>query len=135
MNAQKQSELTPLQQYIEYLLYNKLNQDNKAFVLKKLRKLPWDNDEIRQFVLGSLYNLCEMSVEKISCIAATIGGLNCYYSISCNIVDAVCEEIRIGLDRENNYGDIEEDFMQEQRRLVYVKFLGMNCKKNQILFG
>eukprot|EP01084_Bolivina_argentea_P318220 551823_1 len=111
--------LTPLQKYIDHLLHFTLNEENKKFVLIQLRKLPWNDLKTRQFVIDRLYNIITMSFEKIGCIAAIIAGLNLYYGISCNIVDNVCEEIRVGLEMEN---EDEDDYTQ--RRLLYVKFLG-----------
>ena len=116
-SVEKLIKLTPIQQYVEHLLYFRLNHENKQSVLRKLRKLPWTDDNVKSFVIDRLFNISVINFNKIDCIAAIIQGLTCYHSfISTIIVDNVCEEIRIGLE--------EEDFTQEQRRLSYVKFLG-----------
>jgi len=108
--------LTPLQQYIEQLLYFRLNHSNKQSVLRKLRKLPWDDEETARFVTDRLFNVGVVQFDRLECIAAIIQGLNCYHPVSQLVVDHVLEEIRLGLE--------EEDFSQEQRRLSFVKFLG-----------
>eukprot|EP00484_Ammonia_sp_Unknown_P017151 CAMPEP_0197028026 /NCGR_PEP_ID=MMETSP1384-20130603/7836_1 /TAXON_ID=29189 /ORGANISM="Ammonia sp." /LENGTH=1328 /DNA_ID=CAMNT_0042456963 /DNA_START=29 /DNA_END=4015 /DNA_ORIENTATION=- len=114
--SQKYQELSAWQQYVEHLLYYRLNHGNKQSVLRKLRKLDWKDQAVKAFVVERLFTLHYLNFNKIGCVAAIIQGLNCYHAISTTIVDNVCEEIRIGLE--------EEDFTQEQRRLAYVKFLG-----------
>lgn len=106
---------SPMHLYIRKMLYETLNPSTSEWVLRKLRKLPWDSG-CQHTVLKCLANVANVKFSNIGELANIASGLAKYYKIDVPLVDAVLEAIRSGL--ETNYPQ------QKQRRLQYVKYLG-----------
>ncbi len=67
---------------------------------------------------------------RIDCVAAICTGLDTYQNIGTDIVDAVLEEIRLGLE--------QNDFTQDQRRLAHIKLIAelytFKMASSQVIF-
>ncbi|KAL9650529.1 hypothetical protein ABK040_004748 [Willaertia magna] len=122
-------------QYVLHLLFNELNKYNFNFILKQLRKLPFDDHErMKQLIKCILNHIRECAYGTIHLIASLLSSLSVHHEqIGILIIDNLIEEIRFSLQQE--YLDMIEYNQQfksnnitttreEQKRVIDIKFLG-----------
>jgi regulator of nonsense transcripts 2 len=108
-------EVPPLHQYIEHLIFAKLSPSNVTQVLRQCRKLPLM--EVSDFLLSTLLNVRCVKVSCIPALASLVSSLSNYHeNIAIDFVDAVLEEIQVGLE--------QDDFTQHQHRVSVMILLG-----------
>ncbi|MCO5565609.1 hypothetical protein L7F22_019283 [Adiantum nelumboides] len=108
---------TPIESYINHLIYDVLARRKEDKVLKQLRKLDW-KDEV---TLETLHNVFTRSwrirFSNLHLLAVLLYDLQAYhFDFVVHVIDTVCEQIRVGM--ETNI------FKDNQRRVATVKYLG-----------
>ncbi|XP_065870964.1 regulator of nonsense transcripts UPF2 isoform X1 [Euphorbia lathyris] len=105
----------PLYQYIRKLLFSDLDKLSIEYVLRQLRKLPWN--ECDAYLLKCFMKIHRGKFGQINLIASLTSGLSRYHDeFAVAVVDEVLEEIRLGLELN--------DFGAQQRRIAHMRFLG-----------
>ena len=113
----RQKLLTPIQAYVEKLVFNDLTQHNTEKVLKQIRKLHWDDPGEAAFIVQTLGSVWNYKFVNIRYGASLIAGLVSYHDwVGVQVVDDTLEHIRIGLELN--------DQKYNQKRLAVAKFLG-----------
>ncbi|XP_020710978.2 regulator of nonsense transcripts 2 isoform X2 [Athalia rosae] len=110
-------ERPPMHEFIRKLLYQDLSKANTDKVLRLMRKLDWDNDEIMTYAVKCLVAAHNVKYLNIRCVGSLLAGLVAHYeAVGPHVVDGVLEDIRlcmeINLPKYN------------QRRIAMVKYLG-----------
>ncbi|XP_063980636.1 regulator of nonsense transcripts 2 [Diachasmimorpha longicaudata] len=110
-------ERPPMHEFIRKLLYQDLSKTNTDKVLKWMRKLDWENENISMYAIKCLTAAYNVKYLNIRCVGSLLAGLVAHYeAIGPNVVDGVLEDIRlcmeINLPKYN------------QRRIAMVKYLG-----------
>ncbi|XP_066561139.1 regulator of nonsense transcripts 2 isoform X1 [Amia ocellicauda] len=107
----------PLQEYIRKLLYKDLSKVTTEKVLRQMRKLPWQEPEVKNYLICCMVNIWNVKYNSIHCVANLLAGLVAYQEdVGIHVVDGVLEDIRLGM--EVNQAKFN------QRRISSVKFLG-----------
>lgn len=131
--AIEQKERTPVQQYVSRLVYLDMNKRTYTKVLKSLRKLHWEEQEVSPqtlncFVCAHRVQVVDMlekifsrpgkvKYSNIHLLAVLIGSLYRYHQdFVIMVIDNLLENITLGLE--------QNDFKFNQRRLAEVKYLG-----------
>ncbi|KAI8373653.1 armadillo-type protein [Choanephora cucurbitarum] len=110
-------ERSPMELYIRKLIHEDLCKKSLDKVLKQLRKLHWEDPEIQNIMTKIFQKIWKVKFGNIHLMAILASGLNRYHSdFGVHIVDAVVEEIRIGLE--------QNIFKHNQRRIAVAKYLG-----------
>ncbi|CAB4029434.1 regulator of nonsense transcripts 2-like isoform X1 [Paramuricea clavata] len=110
-------ERPPMQEYVRKLIYKDLSKTTTEKVLRQLRKLPWDEEEICSYVVRCLIRSWNVKYSNIHCAANLLAGLTPYHEhVGIEVVDGVLEEIRVGM--EINIPKMN------QCRISCVKYLG-----------
>uniref|UniRef100_A0A1D1Y076 Regulator of nonsense transcripts 2 n=2 Tax=Anthurium amnicola TaxID=1678845 RepID=A0A1D1Y076_9ARAE len=105
----------PLHQYIRKLLFTDLDKFSAEYVLRQLRKLPWN--ECEPYILKCFLKVHRGKYSQVHLIALLTAGLSRYHDeFAVAVVDEVLEEIRLGLEL-NDYG-------MQQKRIAHMRFLG-----------
>ncbi|RNA18662.1 regulator of nonsense transcripts 2 isoform X1 [Brachionus plicatilis] len=106
----------PLHEYVKKILYKELNKLCVERVLRQMRKLDWHDQHVKSMAIQCLTSASNVRYNSIHCLANLVSGLALYYEdIGIQIVDAVIEDIRLGL--EINLAKFN------QRRVSMVKYL------------
>ncbi|XP_077399369.1 regulator of nonsense transcripts 2 [Vanacampus margaritifer] len=107
----------PLQEYIRKLLYKDLSKVTTEKVLRQMRKLPWQDPEVKSFLICCMVNIWNVKYNSIHCVANLLAGLVAYQEdVGIHVVDGVLEDIRLGMEVN------QPKF--NQRRISSAKFLG-----------
>ncbi|XP_063782946.1 regulator of nonsense transcripts 2 isoform X2 [Pseudophryne corroboree] len=107
----------PLQEYIRKLLYKDLSKVTTEKVLRQMRKLPWQDPEVKDYVICCMINIWNVKYNSIHCVANLLAGLVLYQEdVGIHVVDGVLEDIRLGMEVN------QPKF--NQRRISSTKFLG-----------
>ncbi|XP_015207794.1 regulator of nonsense transcripts 2 isoform X1 [Lepisosteus oculatus] len=107
----------PLQEYIRKLLYKDLSKVTTEKVLRQMRKLPWQDPEIKNYLICCMVNIWNVKYNSIHCVANLLAGLVAYQEdVGIHVVDGVLEDIRLGMEVN------QPKF--NQRRISSAKFLG-----------
>ncbi|NP_001089661.1 UPF2, regulator of nonsense mediated mRNA decay S homeolog isoform X1 [Xenopus laevis] len=107
----------PLQEYIRKLLYKDLSKVTTEKVLRQMRKLSWQDLEVKNYVICCMINIWNVKYNSIHCVANLLAGLVLYQEdVGIHVVDGVLEDIRLGMEVN------QPKF--NQRRISSVKFLG-----------
>ncbi|KFV92020.1 Regulator of nonsense transcripts 2, partial [Eurypyga helias] len=86
-------------------------------VLRQMRKLPWQDAEIKDYVTCCMINIWNVKYNSIHCVANLLAGLVLYQEdVGIHVVDGVLEDIRLGMEVN------QPKF--NQRRISSAKFLG-----------
>ena len=110
-------ERPPLHQYIRKLLYTDLNKTNTEKILRQIRKLDWEDPDVAAYAIKCLKNVWNQKYFNIRYTASLLAGLVQYQpGIEVDIIDAVLEEVRLGMESLNH--------KTNQRRTAMVRFLG-----------
>ena len=115
--AIQQKERTPMDLYIRQLIYLEMNKRSYPKVLKSIRKLHWEEDEVVA-ILGKIFSKPgKVKFSNIHLLAVLLGALYRYHSdFVVSIIDNILENITLGLE--------QNDFKFNQRRVSEVKYLG-----------
>ncbi|KAJ8261775.1 hypothetical protein GJAV_G00158270 [Gymnothorax javanicus] len=107
----------PLQEYIRKLLYKDLSKVTTEKVLRQMRKLPWHDSEVKNYLICCMVNIWNVKYNSIHCVANLLAGLVAYQEdVGIHVVDGVLEDIRLGMEVN------QPKF--NQRRISSAKFLG-----------
>uniref|UniRef100_G3UN69 Regulator of nonsense transcripts 2 n=1 Tax=Loxodonta africana TaxID=9785 RepID=G3UN69_LOXAF len=107
----------PLQEYVRKLLYKDLSKVTTEKVLRQMRKLPWQDQEVKDYVICCMINVWNVKYNSIHCVANLLAGLVLYQEdVGIHVVDGVLEDIRLGMEVN------QPKF--NQRRISSAKFLG-----------
>ncbi|KAI5779263.1 MIF4G domain-containing protein [Geopyxis carbonaria] len=113
--AQKQRSIMEL--FIRKLIYLDLTKRNYVKILKQLRKLQWEDENIVNILKKIFTKVWKIRYNNIHILAIVIGALSRYHQeFAYGVIDDVLEKISTGLE-ENN-------FKHNQRRIALVKYLG-----------
>ncbi|KAH0546179.1 regulator of nonsense transcripts 2 isoform X1 [Cotesia glomerata] len=107
----------PMHEFIRKLLYQDLSKTNTDKVLKLMRKLDWDDENVASYAIKCLTAAYNVKYLNIRCVGSLLAGLVAHYeAVGPHVVDGVLEDIRlcmeINLPKYN------------QRRIAMVKYLG-----------
>lgn len=115
--AIQQKERTPMEQYIRRLIYLDMNKRNYAKILKAIRKLHWEEQEVVDILERVFSKPVKVKYGSIHLLAILISALYRYHQeFVIGIVDNVLEQITLGLE--------QNDFKFNQKRIAEVKYLG-----------
>ncbi|KAF5354670.1 hypothetical protein D9756_005377 [Leucocoprinus leucothites] len=108
---------SPMELFIRHLIYDVLAKKTIDKVLKLIRKLDWDNEEVKLVLHKVFTKPWKIKYSNISLLAMLTYDLQRYRpAFSISVVDQILEDIRRGLE-QNVYS-------ANQRRLATIKFLG-----------
>ncbi|KAG6845896.1 hypothetical protein H0H87_000702 [Tephrocybe sp. NHM501043] len=103
--------------FIRHLIYDVLIKKTIDKVLKLVRKLDWDNDEVRLILHKVFTKPWKITYSNVSLMAMLTFDLQRYRpSFAISVVDQVLEDVRRGLE-QNVYST-------NQRRVAVMKYLG-----------
>jgi regulator of nonsense transcripts 2 len=107
----------PIHEYIRKLLYKDLNKVSVDKVLNQFRKLPWDDESVRDYAVKSLTRVWTVKYSNRRHMADVLSGLAEYQEeVALQVVDALLEDIRIMMER-----NLARD---NQRRISAIHYLG-----------
>lgn len=110
-------ERPPMHEFIRKLLYQDLSKTNTDKVLKWMRKLDWEDENVSAYAIKCLTAAYNVKYLNIRCVGSLLAGLVAYYeTIGPHVVDGVLEDIRLCM--EINLPKFN------QRRIAMVKYLG-----------
>ena len=105
----------PIREYIRHLIFTVLSESTIRDVLKKLRKLSWEEHE--NFVVHCMLKANVKLYARVPLVASLCSGLAKYNdSLAVSVVDAVLEEIQLGMELPS--------LGLYQHRLAHVHFFG-----------
>ncbi|KAI9868797.1 MAG: hypothetical protein M1813_004648 [Trichoglossum hirsutum] len=112
-----QKERTPTELFIRKLIYLDMNKRNYTKVLKQIRKLHWEEQEVVTILQKIFAKPGKVKYSNIHLLAILAGALYRYHQefVVC-VVDDVLEQITVGLEQNN--------FKYNQRRIAEAKYLG-----------
>ncbi|PGG95614.1 hypothetical protein AJ79_09950 [Helicocarpus griseus UAMH5409] len=115
--AIQQKERTPMEQYIRKLIFFDMNKRNYTKILKCIRKLHWEEQEVVQILERIFSKPGKVKYGNIHILAILVSALYRYHQdFVIQIVDNILESITLGLE--------SNDFKFNQRRIAEVKYLG-----------
>ncbi|QSS57182.1 nonsense-mediated mRNA decay protein [Histoplasma capsulatum var. duboisii H88] len=115
--AIQQKERTPMELYIRKLLYLDMNKRNYPRILKCIRKLHWEEQEVVHILERIFSKPGKVRYSNIHILAILVSALYRYHQdFVIGIVDNILENITLGLE--------QNDFKFNQRRIAEVKYLG-----------
>nr|CAD7440943.1 unnamed protein product [Timema bartmani] len=110
-------ERPPMHEFIRKILYQDLTKPNTDKVLRLMRKLEWDNEELSSYAVKCLTFAFNVKYYNIRCLANLVAGLVTYQEcVGTQVVDGVMEDIRLGMEINQA--------KHNQRRVAMVKYLG-----------
>ncbi|KAH8423644.1 mRNA decay protein [Aspergillus melleus] len=115
--AIQQKERTPMESYIRKLIYLDMNKRNYTKILKSIRKLHWEEQEVVDILERVFSKPVKVKYGNIHLLAILISALYRYHQdFVIGIVDNVLEQITLGLE--------QNEFKFNQKRVAEVKYLG-----------
>ncbi|KAG6842175.1 hypothetical protein C0991_001668 [Blastosporella zonata] len=103
--------------FIRHLVYDVLTKKTIDKVLKLIRKLDWDDDEVRSTLHKVFTKPWKITYSNVSLMAMLTNDLQRYRpAFAISVVDQILEDVRRGLE-QNVYST-------NQRRVAVVKYLG-----------
>ncbi|KAH9413413.1 Regulator of nonsense transcripts upf2 [Dermatophagoides pteronyssinus] len=104
-----------MHQYIEHLIYTELTRKNVSNVLKKLRRLNWNDKDINTFAIKTLSSAWNIKYDNIPALASLLSNLSQNRSQTVLMVmDTILENIRIGMQMNS--------LEYNQRRIATIKY-------------
>jgi regulator of nonsense transcripts 2 len=108
---------TPMELFIRHLIYDVLAKKSIDKVLKLVRKLDWDSDEVQTTLHKVFTKPWKIKYSNISLLAMLTYDLQRYRpAFAIAVVDQILEDVRRGLE-QNLYST-------NQRRVATIKYLG-----------
>ncbi|KAJ5698368.1 hypothetical protein N7462_000373 [Penicillium macrosclerotiorum] len=115
--AIQQKERTPMEQYIRRLIYLDMNKRNYTKILKSIRKLHWEEQEVVDILERVFSKPVKVKYGSIHLLAILVSALYRYHqTFVIGVVDNVLEQVILGLE--------QNDFKFNQKRIAEVKYLG-----------
>ncbi|KAJ5665402.1 uncharacterized protein N7477_007850 [Penicillium maclennaniae] len=115
--AIQQKERTPMEQYICRLIYLDMNKRNYTKILKTVRKLHWEEQEVVEILEHVFSKPVKVKYGSIHLLAILVSALYRYHQdFVIGIVDNVLEQVILGLE--------QNDFKFNQKRIAEIKYLG-----------
>ena len=112
-----QKERTPMDQFIRRLIYFDMNKRNYTKILKQIRRLHWEEQEVVAVLEKIFSKPGKVKYGNIHLLAILISALHRYHQdFVTAVIDNLLEYITIGLE--------QNDFKYNQRRIAEVKYLG-----------
>jgi regulator of nonsense transcripts 2 len=71
--------LSPIHEYIKKLLYKDLNKLNVEKVLRLMRKLNWEDEVLKRYIIKCLIAVWHVRYNSIHCVANLVSGLALYH--------------------------------------------------------
>ncbi|XP_074649802.1 regulator of nonsense transcripts 2-like [Tubulanus polymorphus] len=110
-------ERPPMHEYIRKILYDDLTKHTVEKMLRQMRKLDWDDDDLRNYAAKCLTAVWNVRFNNVHCLANLLAGLAPFHeNIAVLVVDGVLEDVRVGM--EINAPKFN------QRRVSTAKYLG-----------
>ncbi|XP_063230825.1 regulator of nonsense transcripts 2-like [Bacillus rossius redtenbacheri] len=110
-------ERPPMHEFIRKILYQDLTKPSTDKVLRLMRKLNWESDELAAYAVKCLTHAFNVKYYNIRCLANLVAGLVTYQElVGTQVVDGVMEDIRLGMEINQ--------VKYNQRRVAMVKYLG-----------
>lgn len=107
----------PMHMYIRHLIFELLNKSNVDKVIKLMRRLNWDDPDIRDYAVKCLSKAYLVRYHLIRALADLVSGLSSYQDKAMvRVIDSVFEDIRAGLEIHSP--------KLAQRRIAMAKYLG-----------
>ncbi|KAF7592230.1 hypothetical protein BBP40_000502 [Aspergillus hancockii] len=115
--AIQQKERTPMESYIRRIIYLDMNKRNYTRILKSIRKLHWEEQEVVDILERVFSKPVKVKYGNIHLLAILVSALYRYHQdFVIGIVDNILEQITLGLE--------QNDFKFNQKRVAEVKYLG-----------
>ncbi|PWY90751.1 ARM repeat-containing protein [Aspergillus heteromorphus CBS 117.55] len=115
--AIQQKERTPMESYIRRLVYLDMNKRNYTKVLKSIRKLHWEEQDVVDILERVFSKPVKVKYGNIHLLAILVSALYRYHQdFVIGVVDNILEQITLGLE--------QNDFKFNQKRVAEVKYLG-----------
>lgn len=115
--AIQQKERPTLELYIRKLVYLDLNKKTLEKVIKQIRKLHWEEDEVVEYLRKIFVKPGKIKFSNVFLLAVMLGALHRHHTdFAISVLDEVLERIVVGLETN--------DFKYNQRRIAEVKYLG-----------
>jgi regulator of nonsense transcripts 2 len=115
--AIQQKDRTPMEQYIRRLIYLDMNKRNYTKILKAIRKLHWEEQEVVDILERVFSKPVKVKYGSIHLLAILVSAMYRYHQdFVIGVVDNVLEQITLGLE--------QNDFKFNQKRIAEVKYLG-----------
>ncbi|XP_046405621.1 regulator of nonsense transcripts 2 isoform X2 [Ischnura elegans] len=115
--TQKKKEKPVKLAYIDKLLYQDLAKPTTDKVLRQMRKLNWDDNEVSLYAIKCLTQIWKYKYFNIRCVANMVSGLVGHLEgIGVQVVDAVLEDIRMCMEIGHP--------KYNQRRIAMIMYLG-----------
>ena len=114
--AIQQRERSPVDMFVSKLIYVEMNKRTHTKVLKTIRKLHWEDQEVVTLLEKIFSKPGKVKYSSIHLLAILLGSLQRYHlDFVVTVIDNVLEQITLGLELN--------DFKFNQRRLAEVKYL------------
>lgn len=108
---------TPVESYINHLIYDILARRKEDKVLKQLRKLDWKDSAVRETLQNVFTRSWRIKFSNLHLLAVLLFDLQVYhFDFVVRVIDTVCEQIKVGM--ETNI------FKDNQRRVATIKYFG-----------
>ncbi|KAG8526512.1 uncharacterized protein KY384_008712 [Bacidia gigantensis] len=115
--AIQQKERSPVDMYVSQLVYLDMNKRTYAKVLKSLRKLHWEEQEVVTTLEKVFSKPWKVKYSNIYLLAILLGSLNRYHQdFVIMVIDNLIEQVTLGLE--------QNDFKFNQRRLAEIRYIG-----------
>lgn len=115
--AIEQKERTPTELFLHKLIYQDLNKRSLDKIVKQIRKLHWEEDEIVHLLHKVFARPGKIKYSNIHLLAVILGSLHRYHQeFTISVIDDILESITLGIELN--------DFKFNQRRIAEVKYLG-----------
>jgi len=115
--AIEQKERTPTELFLHKLVYQDLNKRTMDKIVKQIRKLHWEEDEIIHILHKVFARPGKIKYSNIHLLAVILGSLYRYHQdFTTSVIDDLLESITLGLELN--------DFKFNQRRIAEIKYLG-----------
>ncbi|KAI9883753.1 MAG: hypothetical protein M1823_004488 [Watsoniomyces obsoletus] len=112
-----QRERTPVELYVRNLIYLEMNKRNFSKVLKQLRKLHWEEQEVVDILVRIFTKPSKVKYGNIHLLAVLVGALYRYHQdFVVGVIDDLLENVTLGLE--------QNEFKYNQRRISEMKYLG-----------
>lgn len=115
--AIQQKERSPISQFIRKLIYLDMNKRNNLKIIKQIRKLHWEDQEVFDVLERVFSKPGKVKYSNIHILAIIAAALYRYHQEwVITVIDDLLENITVGLEHN--------DFKANQRRIAEVKYLG-----------
>ncbi|KAF2265958.1 ARM repeat-containing protein [Lojkania enalia] len=115
--AIEQKERTPVELFLRKLIYTDLNRRSLDKIVKQIRKLHWEEEEIVDLLHKIFTKPGKIKYSNIHLLAVILGSIYKYHQdFGISVIDDLLESIAFGLELN--------DFKFNQRRIAEIKYLG-----------